>query len=423
MVLGKRWQKMSPEELKEYQWQKLTSLLNYAYNSCPFYRHSFDEAGVKPEDINSFDDFYKRVPFIARDTVIANQANNPPFGDFLTVPREEISHLYYAPGPIMMAFTREDFDNVVTASANVLSITGAKKGDILDLTLAYNWVIAGELYSEVIRRLGVAVIPGGIGNSRQHIEVMRLCRGNVFLAFTPFAATLGETIKEMGLNPRKDLNIRLVIIAGEVRSEAAKDELSQAFGGAEVRELYGTAQLDPVAAECSYGGGMHLGADTIVEIVDPTTGEQVSPGAEGELVGTNLIRRSMPIIRWRTGDLTAGLNLASCPCGIPTPKLQRILGRTGDILRIKGQFVVPSQVEGVISRYPELGKFQIIVDRPRLRDELIIRVECKKPVSEDLRVKIINELKNAIIVTPEIELVPAGTIPEGATVAEDRRRL
>ncbi|MEW6033715.1 MAG: hypothetical protein AB1603_02550 [Chloroflexota bacterium] len=414
---------LTQEEVKALQWRMLVPQLEHAYSNSPFYRRSFDVAGVHPKDIKSLDDYYAKVPFISKEVFIENQAKSPPFGDFLAVPRSKLRHLFYAPGPLMIPLTERDYDWVVKVVSRTLYIMGMRPGMIVDVTANYNWVIAGKLLDSGFRRTGGVVLPGGVGNSQTHIELLKLTRAEGLLAFPTFAQTLFETAKEMGIDPRRDLNIKNIFIFGEVRTEKGKRELSEAFGAA-VRETYGTADLGLVAAECPEGGGMHITADNIFEVIDPATGKHVPWGEGGEVVGCDLKRQAMPVIRYRTGDITEGLNLEPCPCGLTTPRLKRILGRSGDIARIKGMFISPRQIEGVLAGYTELGRYQIIVERPGLRDELTICVECRGPVpSDDLRVRLIEQLKAALRVTPEVRLLKEGTIPQGARVVDDRRRV
>jgi phenylacetate-CoA ligase len=235
---------------------------------------------------------------------------------------------------------------------------------------------------------------------------------------------LGEVVKQKGYDPHRDLAVRLGIIGGEIRSEAARRALGEPFGGIEIREQYGTAEVGIIANECEYGGGMHLSDDHVVEVIDPATGKHVEADASGELVVSDVWRQAMPIIRYRTGDLTEGLNLDPCPCGHTTPRMQRIVGRVSDIPRIKGMFVVPRHVQTVLDRYPELGRFQLIVDRPARQDELTIRIALKQPVDQDaLGQRLVAEIRDAIRLTAALEFVDSQDLSEAAPLIEDRRAV
>jgi phenylacetate-CoA ligase len=412
------------EELARYQFNRLSSQLKYAYDKSPFYRRKFDEAGVRPEEIKTFEDYYQKVPFTTKEEIIENQGRNPPFGDTLAVDRKELSRLYSAPGPITVPFTREDCDEVVESDAKMVNkIAGVGKGDIVDMTPTYHWMIAGTLLDAIVRKTGAAVIPGGTGMTDMHVNMAKRLKLTILFGWPTFLLHIGERAKEMGIDPRRDLSIRLIIFTGEIFSEEDRSKLSETFG-AQLCELYGTGDVGITALECSHRGGMHIFDDYIHEIIDTETGAQVPSGEGGEVVVSEFIRKAMPYIRYKTGDLTEGVNLEPCPCGNPAPRLKKILGRAGDIPRVKGLFISPAEIKGVLAKYPELGRFQMIVERPVRADELTIKVEYKQPIAiEDMTKKLVSEFKDAIRIMTKVDLVPEGTIPEGAKLAEDRRKV
>ncbi|MFH2013135.1 MAG: hypothetical protein ABIJ37_10630 [Pseudomonadota bacterium] len=415
---------MPREKLLEYQWNKLLPHIRYTYSNSPYYLRSFEEAGVKIDDIRTVEDYYEMVPFLSKTKIIEDQRANPPFGSLMAVKPEDLSRIYVAPGPIVLYFIKEDYNALTDMQSRLLYMCGARERDIIDVTTNYHWVIAGTYIDEAYRKIGCAVIPGGPGMTKMHIEMMRLVKVTVLTGFTMFLLQLGETAKEMGIDPGKDLSLRLLFVTGDLRKDEAKSRLENTFG-AEVREFYGTADLGLIAAECPEGGGMHLYEESLVEIIDPKTGKHVPPGESGEFVASDVIRKAMPVIRYRTGDITEGLNYNPCPCGRTTPRLKRILGRASDIAKIKGMFVTPSEVESVIKRYPELGRFQIIVDRPKLMDELTIKVEFNKPVEnkKEMEELLSRELKEVIRLKANVELVKEETIPKDAGVLDDRRKI
>ncbi|MFH2011085.1 MAG: hypothetical protein ABIJ37_00030 [Pseudomonadota bacterium] len=415
---------MPRDKLLEYQWNKLLPHIRYAYSNSPYYRRCFEEAGVKIDNIRTVEDYYEMVPFLSKTKIIEDQRANPPFGSLIAVKPEDLSRIYVTPGPIVLPFTKEDYNALTEMHSRLLYMCGIRKGDIFNVTTMYHWVVAGTVVDEAGRKIGAAVMPGGPGMTRMQIEMMRLVKATAISGNTLFLLQMGETAEEMGIDPSKDLSLRLLLVSGDLRKDEAKTRLEKIFG-AEVRECYGTAELGLIAAECPEGGGMHLYEESLVEIIDSKTGKHVSPGESGEIVSSDVIRKAMPIIRYSTGDITEGLNYDPCPCGRTTPRLKRILGRVSDIAKIKGMFVNPTEVESVIKRYPELGRFQIIVDRPKLMDELTIRVEFNKPVDnkENMEGLLSRELKEVIRLKANVNLVKEETIPKNAGVLDDRRLI
>ncbi|MCS6817389.1 MAG: hypothetical protein NZ746_08415 [Blastocatellia bacterium] len=419
-----RLETMPREELSRWQWERLRQQLAYAYENSAYYRSAFEAAGVRPEAIASLEEFTTAVPCLTKLQIIEDQREHPPFGRLLAVAPETLVRIYWSPGPELIIFTSEDYAYVVDLAAKAFFTCGVRPQDIVNVTCTYHWVIAGTVVDEAFRKIGCAVIPGGAGQSRMHVDVMRATRTTVLFAFFTFAEELGKVAMEMGIDPARDLSLRLAIVTGELRARTLRQELERTFGF-RTREIYGTSEVPFVAAECSEDGGMHLDPRFIVEVLDPQTQQPVSEGESGELVITDLMKRAQPSIRYRTGDITEGLDSTPCPCGRTTPRMRPILGRVGQIPRVKGLFIVPREVEEVIGRHPELGRFQLVVDRPEIRDRLTVKIELKGAADEsNLREVLAQELKEKIRMTPdEIVFVPEGSFPPDAPVVEDLRRV
>ena len=408
----------------QHQWRLLQAQLRYAYERSPYYRRRFDEAGANPHRFQTVTEYYEHIPFLKKEDIIAEQAKAPPHGSLLAVDPEEIVRLYISPGPIVWSFTAEGYRRYCEAFAKAVYVCGARHTDVVDVTPNYAWVPAGTFMDDGYRLLGAAVLPGSVGMSDFHVEVMKLTRVTVIHAFTTFLAQLGEVVRQKGYHPGTDLHVRLGIIGGEMRSEAARQALGEPFGGIQIREQYGTAEVGIIASECEFGGGMHLSDDHVIEIIDPATGKHVEGGAGGEVVVSDVWRQAMPIMRYRTGDLTEGLNDEACPCGRTAPRLKRIIGRVSDIPRVKGMFVVPRAVQDVVERYPALGRYQLVVDRPARQDELTVRIVLKQPAERQmLAQRLMAEIRDAIRLSANIQLVDQSDLPEDAPVVDDRRRI
>ncbi len=417
----KGWEFLSREERESRTLGRLKDILRYAAERSPFYSALYKRHRFIPSDVKDPAGFYENAPFINKTVLMDEQAKDPPCGSLLTVPVNDLARLYYSPGPLLIVFSHEDLAAYVERAARGLFHAGARASDVVNITFNYNWVGAGTQHDDAYRLIGCAVLPGGAGMSETHIELMKLTKTTVVSAFPTYAMHLSETAVRMGIDPKNDLSVRLIIIVGEIRKEEDKQDLAEAFG-AEIREMYVGNEMGFVGSECDHGGGMHLYSDTIVEVIDPETGKHVDEGQPGEIVTTDLHRKAMPIIHYRTGDITEGITYEKCPCGRSTPKMKRILGRVGDIPRVKGMFIPPRRIELVLNDYDRLQKYQLVIDRPEKKDRITIRIECPPGMQEEgLKRLLVEKLRIALGITPEIEFVLPETISEGEPGILDKR--
>jgi phenylacetate-CoA ligase len=409
------------DRLNERRALKIQKHLRYAYQNSPFYRTAFDHAGIRPEEIVSLEDFKQRIPFLTHRDLIENQQRNPPFGDFLALGLKDLVRIYSAPGPLLMPFSLSDMDDFINTTANGLYICGARRGDIADVTAAYQWQLAGTMADDALRRIGCAVVPGGAGMAVTHLQVMRRLGVTMFFAFPSFAMKLVETAREMGIDLSSECRVRLIVLAPEICTSEEIETLAEAFG-AVVRRMYGMAETGFVAAECSEGGGLHCFTESVLELIDPETGKDAGDGQCGEIVVTALSRRAMPIIRYRTGDIAEGLNHEPCACGRTSPRIKALTGRTGDVARVKGTLIMVEPIARAISLHKNIDRFQIVIEQAGFSDRLIIRAESSGPaMSDSARQRLLADLRSAILLKPELEIVPKGSIDARAPVLVDKR--
>jgi phenylacetate-CoA ligase len=382
---------------------------------------------MNPNDIVTLND-YSQIPHITKQQIIENQRESPPFGDLLATEVQKLSRIYVHPGPEYFGKTKKDLETLVDSNARAFYTCGVRKEDIVDVTINYNWVLAGTGFDEGFRKIGCAVIPGGVGMTKTHIQAMKETKTTVVIAFPTFFEQIAETAAELGVNLRRDLSLRLGMIVGELRSDESKTHLMESFG-IDVREAYGGAEVGGclIAAECEVGEGWHIFGEYAWEVIDPRTEATLDLTQRGELVITGLVGEAMPLLRYRTGDLVDGFNTKPCPCGRTTPRMKRVLGRVTDIPRVKGMFVVPKQVEEALDKFSELAGFQLIIDRPEIRDILTLKVEYKGNLdsidAKNLASMLAKEMKETVRLKTEVELVKEGTFPDGVDVVKDLRKI
>jgi phenylacetate-CoA ligase len=405
------------KELEELQLRRLGETLERAARS-EFYRNLFRKEGIRPQDIRSLPDLSK-LPFTTKDDL--REAH--PWG-MLAVDSKQVVRMHASSGTTgcstAVYHTARDLAQWAELIARCLVMAGGTAADIFQNMMSYGLFTGGLGLHYGAERVGMMVIPAGGGNTPRQIQLMRDF-GTTIIHITPsYALHVGEVIRDMGLGP-EDFKLRLLIFGAEPYSETTRDKLEKAY---RVRAFncYGLSEMNGpgVAFECRQSPGMHVWEDNfIVEIVDPETGKGVAPGQKGEVVFTTLNREAMPLIRYRTRDLAHLYQETDCPCGRKFRRLSRILGRTDDMLIIRGVNVFPSQVEHVIMGIPEVGSnYQIILDRPENLDRMLVRVEIYGKMFHGdvdelkvLRNKIKHALKEEIFLATEVELLEPGALP------------
>ncbi|MFZ2445387.1 MAG: phenylacetate--CoA ligase [Syntrophobacteraceae bacterium] len=410
---------LSAEGLEELQIERLKSTLERASISA-FYGPRFKEIGLGPESISSLADV-RKIPF----TVKQDLRDSYPYG-LLCEPKERLVRMHVSSGTTGQAtavfYSRADVEVWADLLARCMYMSGARPGHTFQNLTGYGLFTGGLGFHYGAERLGLLTIPSGAGNSRRQIQIMRDFSTNIIHIIPSFALLLMDVISEIGIDPREDLALEIAFVGAEPYSEEVRHRI-QDFYGIKVYNSYGLSEMNGpgVAFECPCQNGLHIWEDAfLAEIVDPKTLEPVPDGQYGELVLTTLTREAMPILRYRTKDLTRVVT-GDCPCGRVHKRIDRIRGRSDDMFIIKGVNIFPIQVEQVLMHTPEVGNnYVILLRRENNIDEMIVRVEVTERIFvEDMRRlhqvrdKITRDLKGQLLVTPKVELVEPNGLPRG----------
>jgi phenylacetate-CoA ligase len=393
----------------------LRETLAWVYSRSPYYRRVFDGADVRPADLRTYDEFRGRVPRTVKADLAANQRAHPPFGEFLAAPRAEIASLHTSPGPIYIPRLASEPGGTPVLRAAIRAM-GVRAGEVAHVTLSYHIMPGGLRLHRAFEEAGCLVINGGTGASELQLQVARDYGATVYAGTPSFLARLGDVARETGLDPRRDLRYRVGFSTAEALTPTLRRDLQETFG-IELFDHCGEAQIGPLAGECRMHDGMHLHArDLFVEFLDPETGAPAGADGAGELVATQLGPRALPLVRYAPGDVYRLLP-GPCACGDPALRV-RFVGQVGAIRKIKGVLVHPAQVHGVISSFPEIGRFQIVVDHlPGERfDRAVLRAGIVSPPAdpEALRRALAERLRATVLIGMDVELVPVADVPEEA---------
>src|SRR5213080_561307 len=392
---------------------RLRDTLAWVAERSPYYRRAFEAAGVRPADLHTYDDFRTRVPRTEKTDLAANQRARPPLGEFLAVPRAEIASLQTSPGPIYIPRLAEERGGTPVL-VEAIAAMGVRPREVVHVTLSYHVMPGGLRLHRAFEEYGCLVINGGTGASRLQVQIAHDYAASVYAGTPSFLANLGDTAREMGLDPRRDLRYRVGFSTAEALTPRLRHDLEESFG-IELYDHCGEAQIGPLAGECRLHDGMHLHArDLFCEFLDVESGEPVEPGGTGELVATQLGPRALPLVRYAPRDVFHLLP-GACACGNPALRL-RFVGQAGAIRKIKGVLVHPAQVHAVTSDFPELGRFQIVVERGARYDRARLRAgTVRAPAEPEALARALAErLKSTVLIQMDVELVPEADIPEAA---------
>ncbi len=414
----------SRDQIEKHQVKQLRSTLEQASRSR-FYGDLFKKSGVEPEQIKTVDDI-RRLPFTTKQDL------REAYPDGLNAaPKEDLVRMHVSSGttgtPVVVTHTAEDLDWWASLVARCMYMVGVRPADTFQNMSGYGLFTGGLGIHCGAEKLGCLTIPAGAGNTARQIKLIRDFGVSVVHIIPSYALYLANTLKEkLGVDP-KDLGLRIALVGAEPYTEEARGRLEDLFG-MKVYNSYGLSEMNGpgVAFECIHQRGMHLWEDAyLAEIIDPATGEQLPDGETGELVMTSLGRRGMPVIRYRTRDLTRFMP-SVCTCGRFHRRLDRIKGRADDMMIIKGVNIYPMQIETVLMSTPEVGQnYQIILEREKDMDNIRIKVEIKDAFfEEDMRVltglqkRIAARLRDEILVTPCVDLVERNSLPQSEGKAQ-----
>lgn len=411
---------MPVEQRRELQGKRLHKIVEYVYHNVPFYRNKMQELDIRPNDINTIDDV-KYLPFTTKKDL----RDNYPFG-LQAAPQSEIIRVHASSGttgsPTIVGYTRKDIGVWSECMARCLTSYGITRDDIFSVAYGYGLFTGGLGVHYGVENLGAAVLPASTGNTEKHIRLIRDL-GVTGVACTPsYALHLAETMEKMGIG-LDQLKLRVGAFGAEPWTENMRREIERRLG-IRAYNLYGLSEImgPCVSYECECQHGSHINEDHYYpEIIDPNTLEPLPAGQTGELVFTTLTKEGMPLLRYRTRDLCS-LMEGECECGRTSVRMGKIMGRSDDMLIIRGINVFPSQVESVILSMPEFApRYLLIVDRAGNLDTLTIQVEVRQEVFAaglfdglqpvlELEKKLAAKLKSVLSISAKVQIKAPNTI-------------
>ncbi|MBO5927806.1 MAG: phenylacetate--CoA ligase [Clostridia bacterium] len=408
---------LSRSEIEKIQLERLKETVNRVYEKVLPYKKKMDEMGVKPSDINSLKDLAK-LPFVTKQDL----RDNYPFGLF-AVPKKELVRIHASSGttgkPTVVGYTKNDLEVWTECVSRIACMGGATANDVAQICFGYGMFTGALGLHYGLENIGATIVPSSTGNSEKQIMYMKDFETSPLVATPSYALRLAEVANEIGVDPKKDLNIKIGLVGSEMLTEAMRDEIHKVWGDDMlVTSNYGMSELmgPGVSGECEYMDGMHINEDFFIpEIINPETGEVLPIGEKGELVITCIKKDALPLIRYRTKDITR-LIYEPCKCGRTFCRMENLSGRSDDMLKIRGVNVFPSQIEEVILGFDELGpNYEIVVTRDGYNDKLTIRVELLKSTDsftelETLSKKVRGKLKVVLGLDAKIQLESPNTL-------------
>ncbi len=416
MIWNKAKETMSRDEMHDLQGKRLVKLVKYVYTNVKFYREKMQALGIEPGDIHGIEDIVK-LPFTTKQDL----RDNYPYG-LQAAPASEIVRVHASSGttgnPTIVGYTQKDIEIWAECVSRCLGAAGMSKEDTFSVSYGYGLFTGGLGLHYGVENIGAAVVPTSTGNTEKHLRLMRDLKITGTAATPSYMLYLAETMEKMGIK-KEDLSLKAALCGAEPWTENMRQEIQNKLG-LKMFNIYGLSEvLGPgVSYECECQNGSHICEDHFFpEIIDPDTLEPLPYGQQGELVFTTLTKEGMPVLRYRTRDISS-LMIDECPCGRKNIKMSAIMGRSDDMLIIRGINVFPSQVESVILSLPEFEpRYMIIVDRVNNLDTIQVQVEVRKEFySTDtvkelaLKKKLAAKLQSVIAIKADIKIMAPGSI-------------
>lgn len=416
-IWNREYETMGREELRELQYKRLQMSLRWAYTNVPFYRERWDDVGLKPQDVKSLEDLAK-IPFTTKTDFRAAY----PYGLF-AVPLERVVRIHSSTGttsrPTVVGYTRGDLNTWAELCARVVTAGGARPQDVAQVAFGYGMQTGAFGLHAGLERIGASVIPASTGNTRRQLTIMRDYKTTVLVCTPSYAMYMAEAAGDLGFN-LEELSLRVGLFGAEPWTNKLREELERRLG-ISASDNYGLSELmgPGLSGECIMKDGLHINEDHfIVEVVDPETGEGVPEGKEGELVFTSLTSEALPVIRFRTGDLSS-VTYRPCACGRTLARHTKVYARTDDMVIVRGVNVFPSQVEEVLMEIEGVEPhFQIVLDRKAAMDEMVVQIEVEPAFFPDVMRRLVeferqveDRLQEELGVRARVKLVEPKTLP------------
>ena len=398
--------------------EKLRDIIHHAYKNTQTMKTIMDEAGLSPNDIQTITDLDK-IPVTSKDRLAELQIADPPFGGFLAVPQGELQHIFFSPGPLYEPHAGET--GWIDSIREVLSIAGFTSGDVVLNAFGYHFTPSGVLGDQTLREIGATVIPVGVGNPELQIKMMKDLKVTGFVGVPSWLMTLLQKIDDSGLNFLDEFTLEKALVSAEPLPPSLRQTFVDQYK-LEITNAYGTAELGFLAYNNDGGLPMQLLETSIIQVVDPDTGQSVNPGDTGEVVVTTF-DPVYPLIRLGTGDLAVNID--------PAPGQSRqaersiiLVGRVGDAVKVRGMFVHPNQLSFAAAQIPGVGRIQATVSRPEQRDILLLRMVPSEKGAD--REALTTALMNAVqascrVKVDQVEFISPGELEEDAPLIVDQR--